>query len=353
MGHLMPTPHTPTSATPPVPVAVWGEPAQAPLIASVAELAGLVVAAAGSSARGQSSALAQALSCPGQDDLRSLIATTDARAVLLFAPGDFGAGLDAGDAEAVRSAAARGVKVASLEPIPATLFGQGGPGPSAGGGPARVAFLPRFAAARSFREAPEVLAQVGATRLLAIEAWNTPGAGSLGAALFASMDLLNALMGEPKHIDAAYLPPGGSVGRAPESLRELHGDLTAVVRFEDARAATLVLSDQAGRWARAATLTSGGGQFRMFDEGFEWTGPDGRTLDVLQPGSAPSGGKTVPGPAARAIADAVTDLLSTTPVAPPETIAEGVMVLCETVLLSARTSQAESPASIRRMLEVV
>ncbi|MCC6677297.1 MAG: hypothetical protein IT436_09135 [Phycisphaerales bacterium] len=354
MGKLMSLPSASNPAESPSlgPVAVWAEPGQVDLVRSVAQLAAVTITAAGAPSRGQTGAVAKELGCAGHDDLRSLIATTEARAVLIFAPGDFGLGRDGSDLEAIQSAAARGVRVASLEPIPATLFGQGESSP----GPAihpMVTFMPRLRTARPFREAGEILSQIGPPRTLSVEAWNAAGAGSLGAAMYGAMDLLSWLMGEPRQIDAVLLPAGGSPGRGPESLRDLHGDLTAVIRFDDARAATMVLSDQGGRWSRAATLTSPQGRFRVFDDGFEWIGPDGRKLDELRLNEARRGELNDPRHAQRAIAQAVKDLLSPSPAEAPESTADGVMVLCETALLSARTSQAESPESIRRMLEVV
>lgn len=353
MGNLM----MPTSSPMPTPdasapVAVWAEPGQTALITAIAAPAGLNIIAAGSPTRGQTGAVAKDLNCPGHDDLRSLLATTEARAVLIFSPGDFGAGRDAADFEAVQAALARGVKVASLEPMPSTLFGQGesSPGPAAR---PWITFLPRPRLARPFREAGEILAQLGSPRTLSVEAWNTAGAGSLGAALYGSMDLLGWLMGEPRQIDAVHLPAGASPGRGPDSLRDLHGDLTAVIRFEDARAATLVLSDQGGRWSRAATITSPQGRLRIFDDGFEWIAPDGRKLDELRLNEARRGEGADQRHAERAISQSIRDLLAPSAADPPETASDGVMVLCETSLLSARTSQAESPESIRRMLEVV
>lgn len=342
-------PDTPAVNAPARRVAVWAEPGQAPLVAEIAALAGVQIAAAGSPSRGQTGALAKELGCPGQDDLRAVLATTDAEAVLIFAAGDFGLTRDSGDLEAVQGALARGVKVATIDPIPAGLFGGAEQAAAAAARPG-VQFLPRLRRARPILEAHEVLGQIGPPRTLSIEAWSIPGAGTLGAALYDAMDFLNWLMGDPRLIDAVHLAPGGGAGRAPASLRDLHGDLTAVVRFDEARAATLVLSDQAGRWGRAATLNAANGRFRVFDDGFEWIGPEGQRLDELRVGPARRGDPQPPRHAEQAIARAVAELLGDAPADPGGATAETVMVLCETALLSARTSQAESPESIRRML---
>lgn len=350
-----------SSANPPGPdaVAVWAEPAQVDLATAIATLADVRYVAAGSPVRGQTGAVAQALGCPGHDDLRSLLATTDARAVLILSPGEFGAGVDSAELEALQAAAARGVRVAALEPIPATLFDRAGGAPSV---PARplVSFLPRIRAARPFREAEEVLGQFGTPRTLSVEVWNATGVASLGAALFAAMDLLGWLMGEPRQIDAVHLDAGGSPSRGPESLRGLHGDFSAVLRFDDARAATLTLSDRCGCWNRAVTLTSPRGRFRLLDDAFEWIGPDGERIDELRPAPERELQPGLSGPemeglrnAARAIAQAVAEMLRPSAVLPPEAASDAALVLCETALLSARTAQPESPESIRRMLSTV
>lgn len=342
----------PTAPEPAKRLAVWLETAQVPLARAVAELISARIVGAGSPTRGHSGAVADELACPVHDDLRAMLSTIEADAVLILAPGDLGSAGDSAYLGAVEVAAARGVKVASIEPIPSTVFGQnvaGGAkaGPEAPG----IAFIPRHRASAPFREAAEPLAQLEAPRTLSVEAWNVPGAGSLGAAMFSSMDLILSFMGEPRVIDAVYLPAAiGPTARGPESLRDLRGDLTAVLRFEDARAATLVLSDQGGRWNRSATFTSPQGRFRVFDDGFEWIGPDGRKLDELRPERAKRGDPD-PGHAQRAIARALNDLLDPSALVIPATQMDAVLVLCETALLSARTSQAESPETIRRMLE--
>lgn len=340
----------PSASEPTRRLAVWLDTAQVPLARAVAELASARIVGAGSPTRGHSGAVADELACAVHDDLRAMLSTVEADAVLILAPGDLGSAGDNAYLGSVEVAAARGVKVASIEPIPSTVFGQSGAakaGPEASG----IAFIPRHRASAPFREAAEPLAQLEAPRTLSVEAWNVPGAGSLGAAMFSSMDLILSFMGEPRVIDAVYLPAAiGPSARGPESLRDLRGDLTAVLRFEDARAATLVLSDQGGRWNRSATFTSPQGRFRVFDDGFEWIGPDGRKLDELRPERARRGDPD-PGHAQRAIARALSDLLDPSALVIPATQMDSVLVLCETALLSARTSQAESPETIRRMLE--
>src|SRR5262245_28811347 len=99
---------------------VWCEPAQVGLVRRVVEIAGLKVAAAGSPARGQSGAVAAELGCRAADDLRHVLATAAGEAVRLVwvaAPGEFGT--ESADAQAVSSAAAAGLTIATGEPVPA------------------------------------------------------------------------------------------------------------------------------------------------------------------------------------------------------------------------------------------
>jgi predicted dehydrogenase len=108
------------------------------------------------------------------------------------------------------------------------------------------------------------------------------GDGSLGAQLFAALDWVHALMGEPESIDASFGSPGHADGLHTlpgESLRGLSGDLTANLRYSAGRTACIAVSDQAGRFNRVATLLGKGGRLRAFDDGFEWLGPTGEKVD--------------------------------------------------------------------------
>jgi hypothetical protein len=154
-------------------------------------------------------------------------------------------------------------------------------------------------------------------------------------------------------VDAAYATTkrGPLVALPGESLRDAHGDITANCRFADGRAAAIMASDQSGRWSRNLTMLGEGGRLRVFDDGFEWVNAAGERVDAARQtkrrGETPEIPRSV-----EAAADAITRLLD--PAIPEEGPIDhaGVLAMCQAVLLSTRTGSAESPATIRRMMEV-
>jgi predicted dehydrogenase len=200
----------------------------------------------------------------------------------------------------------------------------------------------------------EVLEAFGPIRSMSVESHGSPAEGSLGAHLYAGLDLVLSLMGEPETIDApcAMLSVGKTVRAIPgESLRDLHGDITASLRFVDGRAAGLTVSDQGGRWGRTVMLLGEKGRIRIFDDGFEWIGPDGKTIDETRPRKAKKGEPVLSaGPAA--FVDGLSRLLDPGIPEPGPSNHAAVLTLCQTALLSARTGQGESPSTIRRMVGV-
>jgi hypothetical protein len=254
----------------------------------------------------------------------------------------------------VGAATERGVQIATLEPVPASALEMrsGWMEDSAVVRPVdalHVVPLARHSA--SFRDASDVLPSFGEIGTLAVESWGGPGEGSLGARLYGAIELVQALMGEPETIEAAYVSgsPGRAVHALPaESLRDLRGDMTACLRFADGRAASIVASDRAGRWNRTATLIGPSGRLRIYDDGFEWIGPAGDRLDATRErvrGQAPHTPHAVV-----ALADALSRTIdSSIPEAAP-TDHVAVLTVVQAALLSCRTGQGESPATIRRMV---
>jgi hypothetical protein len=376
---------------------VWLDPEQVPLVRAVAESIGLPIVAAGSPIRGRSREVAAALAgTAGQgdvepiDDLRAGLAATSASAVWIAAAGTFGGESAAGaDLEALRACRARGIRIATMEPIPASALelaaaaaGLGPVGDDAGA-PELVRFVPRARLARAVLEAAEVLSAFGPVRTLAFEAWSGRGEGSLGSRLVDAMDVVSWLLGEPETIDAAYMWPGkgvresggfsappdgvGADGAAhgaggglhllpAETLRGLHGDMTLNCRFADGRGAAVVISDQAGRWNRALMLVGPGGRIRVYDDGFEWVAPDGTRVDAsrgLGAGRSDSvgsaAGGAAPGRSAAVIAEALDRYLGHREGAVPPLDGPRVLAMAGAALLSARTGESESPATIARM----
>jgi hypothetical protein len=334
-------------------MAAWIAPEQVALVREVAAAAELTIAAAGSPARGHTQSVAAALETGALDDLRAMLASVEAEVVFIGAPGAFGTSAPAADAEAVLAAHARGTRIATLEPIPASALDLGAWLSSASGiRPVdALRFIPLAQQAAPFRLAEEVLRNFGHTRTLVVESWSLPHEGTLGARLLGVLALVQSLMGEPEAIDAAYASPaqGSGLHSLPgETLRGLAGDITACMRFADGRLASVTASDQGGRWNRAATLVGPAGRLRIFDDGFEWIGPGGDKLDELRPkrarGSAP------PPHAVEAMADSLSRLVDPGNLDATPLDYATIMSMAQATLLSARTGEPESPLTIKHMV---
>jgi len=353
---------------------LWLHPDQLELAKAVAREAHLDVIGVGSPARGQAGGLANAFDCKVIEDLRAELATQIAAGELrtadllwLLSPGDLAIDPAGQDAKALIAAHTAGIRILSSEPLPATALDLGAglwsSDQTSAGLASAVRFFPLARYSETFRAAAEVLESLGPVRTAWVEFWSGPRECSLGAALFAAMDLLHAVMGEPGAIDASYVGVAARTGgpvQPGETLRELHGDLTANLRFSDGRAAALVLSDQAGGWSRSVTLIGQGGRVRLFDEGFEWIGADGQTIDEHRtPARAPAQAQAAGSDlfsgrpkATRAVSTIAAGLVRladvSIPGAPPAELLP-VLAMAQAALLSARTGQAESPATVRRM----
>jgi predicted dehydrogenase len=269
-------------------VIAFVDPHQLPLLRAVARDAGVTIVGAGSPTKGQTGTVAARLACQPVDDLRSALTEGDCDAVLIVSPGDFGAASAsaATDARAVLAAFARGVGVASFEPLPCSALDvRGAWGESQSGTVA--ATLPRFVGLpkrlRAFRDAAEILSQFGTPRLVHAEALGTPEQGSLGARLLAACDLVVGLMGEPETVDAAYVPPAQGLRAAPgDRVTSLQGDLCATLRFADGRAASILASTRGSRWNCGCTILGDMGRLRIHDRGFSWFAADGTPRDELR-----------------------------------------------------------------------
>lgn len=355
MPRSAPSPANAPPTTEPRDAIVWLLPEQAEFVRRVAAAAGLRIVRAGSPIRGQSGAVAGEFSAPPADDLRAVLANEAPRLVWILAPGDFGS---AEDAAAVLAAHQRGVKIATLEPIPASALDLAASG-WAGEVPPRpvdlLRFVPLARLSAPFRDAAEVLEQFGPARAVSIEWWCTPAEGSLGARIFGAMEMALTLLGEPETIDAAYVAPalGRGVHALPgETLRDLHGDMTANLRFADGRAAGIVVSNRAGRWNRTTTLLGPGGRLRIFDDGFEWVGPDGAKIDESRPQRRSRGAAAGTAHAVATLADALGRLLDPAIPDPGPLDHAPILAMGQAALLSARTGMGESPATIARMASI-
>ncbi len=326
----------------------WLNPSQLAFVRDVAAAADLQLVGAGCPVRAQSGAVASELDVPCIDDLRDALHSFEADLAFLAAAGSFGTSPD--DAKAALAFGARRGVVATMEPIPASALDLASGGWAASRALDFVHHCPLARLSAPFRAAHEVLAAFGRVRTLTVEAWCSPREGSLGARLFSAIELILHVMGEPETVDAAFVPPDIDRPVRPlpgDTLRDLHGDITASLRFSDGRAANLVASDHAGRWNRTATLLGPGGRLRVFDDGFEWIGQDGKKADESRPAGARRGVEGVH--AVAALKESLERILDPGPTPEPPADHAGVLAIGQAILLSARTGQPESPATIRRM----
>lgn len=331
---------------------VWLRPDQVSLAHDLAAASDLTIETVGSPVRGESTTLAKQLSSEPADDLRSVLAETKTSLVLMLDPGDFGAEREPADDRALTAARSRGVKIATLEPIPASALAlQNSPADSdeQSGAPETVRLLALLRHSKRYRDALEVIEQFGHVRTLSLELYNAPEQGSLGSQLVSALDVIVTHLGTPETVDASFVSPsqGQTVYTVPgESLRGLSGDLTAVLRFADGRAATIVASDHAGRWNRVLTLLGPGGRLRIYDDGFEFLGPRGDKVDEARHRRT---AKSAPH-SIEVLSDGIDRLLDPhlPPPAPMDTLS--VFSTAQAALLSTRTGQPESPDTIRRMV---
>lgn len=390
---------------------VWAEAAQAPWLGAAVSRAGLTVVSAGSPNVGRAAEVAAAFGAVPRDsaaaiepvgDLRAALATLDVDVAIIASPGEFGNGdRDADDLAAIESARARGVRIFSLEPMPGSLLQMDTPRLMAGGAEASeepslleaagiaignrdegtssrvlsevqlsgqaaaletqggwAAFCSPLRLAARVREAWELLEHFGPALTCVVECFGSPLHGTLGARVFDAADLIVSLMGQPETIDAAYVWPTRGRGVHPvpsDRLRGLDGNITANLRFADGRSGAIVASGRAGRWSRTVTLISEKGRLRIDDRGFEWIGLEGESVDI----TGGAGGVRVAGNARAsepngddaidAVAEFLMRALDPRIGASIPTDYRAVLATTGAALLSVRTGEAESPATIARM----
>ncbi len=338
----------------PIPTLVWLGHDQAEVVRAVAGRTGLRVVEAGSPTDPGPASVSPLGFDDAQPftDLRQALATTSASLVLLArglhaAPDEGSAGME--PSELIRLCRARRLRELTWEPL---FAGLSEPSP-ADDADAFVRFIPYFSESRAFGAARDVLIAFGPARTLSVALRCGRGQGSVAARLLDAMQLVHSLLGSPDSIDAAAVTrvaPSGVHMAPAESLAALRGDLTANLRFAGARAASISLSDRAGRWFRGVSVIGERGCIRLDESGFEHIDPSGAVVDhsTIRGKKAETPARVDAG-AVSAFADQISRALD--PHVPrPEPFDTGaVMAMCEAALLSARTGQPESPATVLRM----
>lgn len=332
------------------PTVLWCRPDQTDLVREVAEALSLRVTHAGCPVRGRAADVAGALGAEPLTDLRAAIASAEEGLVWMLDPGPFGSSDD--DAAAVLAAHRRGVKLASLEPIPASalqLTEAWTDGPHGVRAVDAIRIGPLLSRIPTLREAMEHREPLGPIRSVGVESCGRPEQGSLGAHLTGVLEFLIGLFQTPELVDAAFVSPRAESGlheMAGETLRGLSGDLSMSLRFRGGQAATALCSDHAGAWSQSITLLAQGGRMHITDLGFDWFAPNGSVVDHHRAEPKPAGR----GPAVHAIIEDLASVLNPTAPASAPIEPGPVLAAAQTSLLSCRTGQAESPATITRLM---
>lgn len=339
---------------------MWMEPGQARLVGDVAARLGLQVIGVGmarGSSRADTSEIEGLQQAVAFDDLRHATATIAADVVLiasLAASGDGGP-----DSELVQQCRERGMVVTTMAPVPWSTTEHASLVKSAGvAGPQRAEFVPLLWRVKAMANTRDALANMGHLRTIALSMRCGRAEGALGARLYDAMQFVHAVFGTPETIDAAVVTQSGGSGvhMAPaDTLPELHGELTANLRYNSGRSATLMLSDRSGGWFRGGTILGEHGCIRFDERGFEHADLHGVVVDESPPKPKPGARKKVvePPSAALAISEQIGRMLDPrAPVLEPFDVTN-VLAMCEAALLSARTGQGESPETILRMAGAV
>lgn len=349
----------------PMPTLVWMEPHQIPLVEAVADRAGLRLVAAGAPPQSLRGRAGEGGRGPAGlewfSDLRRALVNSEAKLVWLATsrgaePGGVGSEappLDVGELGAIlRERRLVGI---SLEPPAApSAVALSELGES-------VRFVPLLADTRLFAGALDAIAAMGPPRSAVVRLESGAGAGSVAARLYDACHLLARVWGVPESIDASAVQPVSGAGLPlplGEELLRLRGEVIAHARFAGGRAAALALSDRAGRWRRELVLLGEGGRLALTDAGFERTDPSGALVDssrTVAGAPAPRGGAgglfEADAGAVEAIAGPIADLLDPHAPRPVPADRATVLAIAEAALLSARTGQPESPATVLRMLQ--
>jgi len=327
---------------------VWTGPERAAFVAAAAEAGGLTVVGAGGPGRTGATS-AQRLGVDSVTDLRAAIAESATGVVLIADAGPFGTVESPGDAEAVLAAKARGTEVLTLDPVPASIYGlaDGGWARSKHGRRAvdAVRFLPGARDHAMLGSLDEVLESFGEVRIASVRALGRREHGGLGAAMLGGLAMLRRVLGPVETIDAAIVgrEAGERSSAGEDRLRDLHGHATAMARAERGAVGRMFASDAVDGWDRSIELVGPAGRLIVREDGFVWSGPDGVEVD--------SGTRKVDGdPAIVALGGAIRAHLAQ-PGPAGEELVEALAV-AQAALLSARTREPESPASMMRAVTI-
>jgi hypothetical protein len=248
---------------------------------------------------------------------------------------------------------ARGVRLLSLEPVPAAamdLAGNAWRTPANGLAPMQlVHFAPGVQRARTLGQTGELLEDFGQVRGASLTLLGPAEGGSLLARVFDAFDLLGGVFSEPETIDAVHTPAGAGApvyAAAGSTLEGLDGAVRALVRTQDGRPVLVHAGVTHGPSERTFEVDGPSGTLRIRDGDIRWCHPDG-SVAYEASGPAPSG---LDDREACALGEALRHALDA-PSLPPTDVASA-LIATQAVVLSVRTGQPESPSTVRRMIGV-
>lgn len=170
--------------------------------------------------------------------------------------------------------------------------------------------------------------------------FDTTGADSdamLHARLFDAFDTLAEWFGLPARVQAAAVYDDETANRPRRGL-------LAQLGYPDGRAASISIRAAAGSLQRDVTLHGDAGRLACHDGVTTWRSPDGTTLE--SGGDAAVGSPSIE----HQIVEAMRWRLEGVVRPRDHDTWQGMMASCEAILLSARTGNAETIDSVRRML---
>lgn len=271
--------------------------------------------------------LAESLGLAQVADLRRTVIESDQDVLLLLSRQPV-------VSETLEAARGRAISVLSLRP-PMSL-------PEVEAATALPDFIPRFIDSPVVRSALDVLTEFGPREFVHLMFRGPSTFGPLAARLADAMETIDHLLEPCEQVDATQPARGGK--RPPQTLADLDGVLTAIVRFDGPMAAGLTVSDDAPDWSREVTILGPRGVLRITDYSYAWLDETGRVVDQSNRPSLQ---------AVDVLARAILAHLDPASVKPPPPAWERILSLCEAARLSVLTGQGESPHKLRLILSQV
>ncbi len=358
--------HVDLFATPPpaTPALLWLRPEQVAFARAIAAAANLRYVGVGTPAKGRADALASDLNAAAHTDLRAAMAACDVPLFLVLDAGDFGAIASDEDPRAILAAAARNVKIAALSPLPASvqLLARGSWGAWQGqrtmvdtDAVDRIHLLATPTALATVRDAISAIEHDEPPRHVGLRINARADEHNLGGLLLGALDCITRVLPSPESIDCVYtssqMTP--ALHALPgESLHDIQGDAACLLRFTTGASASIDVSSAAGGFSLELTMLGAFGRITVRHDGitpsFLWLSATGEEVETPRPARDTT--TPLAGTLAALIATELNSLLHDESRGLPHTDIATVLPIAQAALLSARTSQPESPELFLRIL---